>query len=61
MDGSCSAHDRRKKYKKILLKKPEQKRPLRRINHRWEDIKMDFRKIMYDHLDWIHLAQERDQ
>jgi hypothetical protein len=46
---------------KILLKKPEQKILLRRINHRWEDIKMDFRKIIYDHVDWIYLAQDRDQ
>jgi hypothetical protein len=30
--------------------------------HRWENnIKMDFRETVYTSVDWIHLAQDRDQ
>jgi hypothetical protein len=42
--------------------KPEGKRPLRRPRHRWvESIKMDLREIRWDVMDWIDLAQDRDQ
>jgi hypothetical protein len=38
------------------------KRPLGRPRHRWEDnIKMDLREIGLVCLDWINLAQGRDQ
>jgi hypothetical protein len=41
--------------------KPEW-RPLKRTRHRWEDnIKMDLRGIRWDSMDWIHLAEDRDQ
>jgi hypothetical protein len=41
---------------------PEEKRPLGGPRHRWEDnIKMDLREIGWDGLDWIDLAQDRDQ
>jgi hypothetical protein len=30
--------------------------------HRWEDnIRMDLREIWWEGLDWIHLAEDRDQ
>jgi hypothetical protein len=36
--------------------------PLGRPSCRWVDnIKMDFRKIRWDGMDWIDLAQDRDQ
>jgi hypothetical protein len=42
--------------------KPEGKRPLGRTKRRWEDnIKMDLREIRWDGMDWIDLAQDRDQ
>jgi hypothetical protein len=42
--------------------KPEGKRPLRRPRRRWEDIiKMDVREIGWGGMDWIDLAQDRDQ
>jgi hypothetical protein len=55
-----------KNYKRsayrILVEKPEGKRPLRRFRRRWEDnIRMDFREIGWRGMDWIHLAQDRDQ
>jgi hypothetical protein len=47
---------------RILVGKPEGKRPLRRPGRRWEDnIKMDLREIGWDGIDWIDLAQDRDQ
>jgi hypothetical protein len=46
----------------ILVGKPEGKRPLRRPRHRWEDnITMDFREIGWGDVDWIDLAEDRDQ
>jgi len=47
---------------KILVEKREGKRPLGRPRHRWEgNIRMDFQRIMWEGMDWIHLAQDRDQ
>jgi hypothetical protein len=45
----------------ILVRKPEGKRPLRRPRHRWEDnIRMDLREIVWEDVDWMHLAWDRD-
>jgi hypothetical protein len=42
--------------------KPEGKRPLGRPRHRLVDsIKMDLRAIEFDGVDWIDIAQDRDQ
>jgi hypothetical protein len=42
--------------------KPEGKRPLRKPRRRWVDnIKMDLRETGFDGMDWIDLAQDRDQ
>jgi hypothetical protein len=42
--------------------KPEGKRPLGRSRRRWVDnIKIDVREIGWDGVDWISLAQDRDQ
>jgi hypothetical protein len=47
---------------RILVEKPEGNRPLGRPRRRWVDnIKMDFREIGWDGMDWIYLAQDRDQ
>jgi hypothetical protein len=46
----------------ILVRKPEGKRPLGRPRRRWVDnIKMALREIGLDGVDWIKLAQDRDQ
>jgi hypothetical protein len=53
--------ERRKVYL-ILVGKPEGRRPLERLRHRWEDgIRMDLREIGWGVVEWIHLAQDRDQ
>jgi hypothetical protein len=50
----------RKAYR-ILVHKSEGKRPLGRLRRRWEDnIKIDLRKIGWEDVDWIHLAQDRE-
>jgi hypothetical protein len=42
--------------------KPEGKRPLGRPRRRWVDyIKIALREIVWDGMDWIDLAQDRDQ
>ncbi|KAJ4444129.1 hypothetical protein ANN_05918 [Periplaneta americana] len=47
---------------RVLVERPEGKRPLGRPRRRWEDnIKMDLREVGYDSRDWINLAQDRDQ
>jgi hypothetical protein len=53
--------EKRNEYR-ILVGKPEEKRPLGRPRRRWVDnIKMDLREIGWDGMDWIDLAQDRDQ
>jgi hypothetical protein len=47
---------------RILVRKPEGKRPLGRPRRRWVvNIKMDLGEIEWDGRDWIELAQDRDQ
>jgi hypothetical protein len=47
---------------KVLVRRPEGKRPLGRPRHRWEDnIKMDLGEIGIDGANWIWLAQDRVQ
>jgi hypothetical protein len=47
---------------RILVGKPEGKRPLGKPWRRWEDnIRMDLRGIGWGGIDWIDLAQGKDQ
>jgi hypothetical protein len=47
---------------RILVRKPEGKRPLGRPRRTWVDnIKIDLREIGWCWMDWIDLAQNRDQ
>jgi hypothetical protein len=47
---------------RILVGKPEGKKPLGRPRRRCVDnIKMDLEEIGWDGVDWIELAQDRDQ
>jgi len=46
----------------MLVGKPERKSQLGRHRHRWEDnIIIDLGKTWWDGVDWIYLAQVRDQ
>ena len=47
---------------RVLVGKPEGKRPLGRPRHRWVDnIKMDLQKVRGGCGDWMELAQDRDR
>ena len=47
---------------RVLVGKPEGKRPLGRPRHRWLDnIKMDLREVAGSCGDWMELAQDRDR
>jgi len=47
---------------RVLVGKPEGKRPLGRPRHRWEDnIKFDLQEVGGGGTDWIELAHYRDR
>jgi hypothetical protein len=53
--------EKRNAYR-ILVGNPDGKRPLGRTRRRWvNNIKMDIREIGWDAVDWIDMAQDRDQ
>jgi hypothetical protein len=57
---ACMGEER--KVYKVLVGKPEGKRPLGRPRRRWEDgIRMDLREIGLGGVDWIRLSQGRDR
>ena len=60
--GHVARMGERKGVYRVLVWKPEGKRPLGRPSHRWEDnIKMDLEKVGCGGTDWIELAQDRDR
>ena len=47
---------------RVLVGKPEGKRPLGRPRRRWEDnIKMELQNVEWGGMDWIELVQEMDR
>jgi len=45
-----------------MVGKSKGKRSLGRRKRRWEyNIRMNFREIVWEGVDWMHLAQDRDQ
>ena len=47
---------------KILVGKPDGKRPFGRPRHRLEDnTKMDIQKVGYGRMNWIELAHDKDR
>jgi hypothetical protein len=62
MGRACSTNGEKRNMYRVLVGRPEGKRPVERPRSRWVDnIKMDLREIGWDGMDWIDLAQERDQ
>jgi hypothetical protein len=62
MGRACSTNVEKRNACRILVGKSERKRPLERTRRRWvNNIKMDLREIGWNYMDWIDLAQDRDQ
>jgi hypothetical protein len=62
MGRECSTNGEKRNAYGILVGKLERKRPLGTPRHRWVDnIEIDLREIGWDDVDWIDLAQDRDQ
>jgi hypothetical protein len=52
----------KKSLYRVLVGKPEGKRPLGRHKPRWEDnIKMDCQEVGCGGIDWVEMAQDRDR
>jgi hypothetical protein len=57
--GGCRTYGRG--AYRVLVGKPEGKRPLGRPRRRWEEnIKMDLQEVFWGSMDWIDVAQDRD-
>jgi hypothetical protein len=62
MVSACSTHGEKRNAYRILVGKPENKGSLERPRHRCEsNNNMNLRKTGWGGMDWINLAQERDQ
>ena len=58
---ACSMYWERRGIYRVLVGKPEGKRPLGRPRLRWEDsLKMDLQESGYGGMDSIELVQDRD-
>jgi hypothetical protein len=57
MGRACRKNGEKRNGYRVLVGKPEGKRPLRRPRRRW----VDLREIGGDGMGWIDLAQDRDQ
>jgi hypothetical protein len=54
MGGSCSTNGEKRNAYRLLVGKPEGKRPLRWV----DNIRMDLGKVGWGDVDWIGLAQD---
>jgi hypothetical protein len=52
--------EKRNAYR-LLVGKPEGKRPLGRPRRRWVDIRMDLGEVGWGDVDWIDLAKDRNR
>jgi hypothetical protein len=62
MGRACGTNGEKRNAYRILVREPEGKRPLGRPRPGWVDnIKINLREIGWEGMDWIDLAQDRDQ
>jgi hypothetical protein len=60
--GASGTHGEGRGVYRVLVGRPKGKIPLGRPVHRWEDnIKMEFREIGIDGVNWVRLAQDKVQ
>jgi hypothetical protein len=61
MGGACRAYGEWRGVYRVLMGKPEGRRPLGRLRRRWEDnIKKYLQEVECGSMDWIELAPYRD-
>jgi len=59
MGGACSTYGESRSVYRVLVGKPEGKRPLGIPRRRWEDsITMDLQIVGCGCVDWIYVAQD---
>ena len=59
MGGACNTYGGSRGVYRVLVGKPEGKRPLGIPRRRWEDnIKMDLQEVGCGGMDWINLTQD---
>ena len=62
MSWTCGAYGRGEVVYRVLVGKPEGKRPLGRPRRRWVDnIRMDLQEVGCGYMEWIGLAQDKDR
>ena len=62
MGWACCAYGGGEGAYRVLVGKPEGKRPVGRPRRRWvDDIRMDLQEVGCGYMDWIGLAQDRDR
>ena len=62
MDRRCNSYREWRGVHRVLVGKPEGRRPLGRPWRRWDDnIKMDLREVACGDREWIELYQDRDR
>jgi hypothetical protein len=60
--GHVARMEDRKGVFRVLVGKPEGKRPLRRPRRKWDDnIEIDLQEVGCESMDWMKVAQERDR
>jgi len=60
--GTCNAYGAGERRVTVFGVKPEGKRPLRKPWCRWEDnIKRNLQTVVFEDMDWIELAHDRDR
>jgi hypothetical protein len=62
MDGPCSTNGEKRNAYRLLVGKPEGKRPLERPRRRWVDnIRTDLGEVGWGDVDWIGLAKDKNR
>ena len=61
MGGACGRMGQGRGVHRVLVGRPEGKRPLGRPRRRWDNIKMDLQEVGGGCEDWMELAKDRDR